>query len=426
MVSLGNYLYRRGKSYYFLIRIPTDIQTHFGSRNHLVKTLKTSVLSDAKIAVEPLRAKVKSSFLLIRSGILTEEQLKKAVSELGNEKTTSRKVPEAKLSQIVRMFLDEKAPNLKKRTLRDYETIFSRTVSIIGDRELKAVTREDVIRLRSTLTAEGVKERTCNTHIVHLSSLLRWAVRLRLCPMNCAEGLLLTIPGRQDLERKPFNTEDLRLIFSTIPLKGGDECNVWIPLIALFSGMRKEEICQLQRLDIRQEEGVWVFDVNGKGEKTTKTEAGLRIVPIHTKLLQLGFLEFCSERAKGKESGNLWGFVRWRESWGKKWGGQFNNWFAKNAQTDKGKVFHSFRHTVVNELKQAGEPKELVSELVGHIVEGITFGRYGSRYSVEVLRTAVEKLSYDVDLSRINNHIAKCREHPTIWDALPAHIGRGY
>jgi integrase len=69
----------------------------------------------------------------------------------------------------------------------------------------------------------------------------------------------------------------------------------------------------------------------------------------------------------GRDTGNLWGFVRWRESWGKTWGGQFNNWFAKNAQTDKGKVFHSFRHTVVDELKQLGEPKELVSELIGHV-----------------------------------------------------------
>ena len=165
----------------------------------------------------------------------------------------------------------------------------------------------------------------------------------------------------------------------------------------------------MERSDVRQEDGVWVFDINSKGEKTTKTEAGMRLVPIHSKLIEIGFLEFCDHRAPGRRTGNLWGFIRWRESWGKTWGGRFNGWYAKNAQTDKGKVFHSFRHTVVDELKQAGEAKELVSELVGHVVKGETFGRYGKGYSVHVLKRAVDKVSYDIDLTRIEAHIESCR-----------------
>jgi hypothetical protein len=34
MVSVGEYLYRRGKSYYFLIKIPIDIKPHLGNRQH--------------------------------------------------------------------------------------------------------------------------------------------------------------------------------------------------------------------------------------------------------------------------------------------------------------------------------------------------------------------------------------------------------
>jgi hypothetical protein len=151
MKSVANHLYRRGKSYYFVIKIPADIKSNFGNRNQIVKALKTSILSDAKVAVEPLRAKVKSSFLLIRSGLLTEEQLQKAVSELAFKNRPQRRQPEKKLSDIIRMYLDEKAPNLKKRTLRDYETIFAKIVSIMGNKELRTYTRLDAIRLRSKL-----------------------------------------------------------------------------------------------------------------------------------------------------------------------------------------------------------------------------------------------------------------------------------
>ncbi|MBJ6800547.1 DUF6538 domain-containing protein, partial [Geomonas propionica] len=66
MVSVAEYLYRRGSHFYFFMSIPTDIRSHFGSRRHLVKSLKTSVISEAKVAVEPLKARVKTAFLLIR------------------------------------------------------------------------------------------------------------------------------------------------------------------------------------------------------------------------------------------------------------------------------------------------------------------------------------------------------------------------
>jgi len=406
MVSVAKYLYRRGKTYYFLIKIPVDLQPHFGNSRHLVKSLRTSTLSEAKAAVEPLRGKTKTAFLLMRSGILTPEQMELTVSHLREKKKPQAQ--EKMLSDVIRMYLEEKKPNLKKRTLRDYETIFARSVSIMGDKKLNTVTREDVILLRSRLLAEGAKERTCNTHLVHLSSMLRWGVRLNICQRNCAEGLLLTISGRHNSERKRLNIDDLQAIFSAIPLKAGDESNVWIPLIALYSGMRKEEICQLERADIRQKDEVWIFDINSKGEKTTKTEAGLRLVPIHSKLIEMGFLGFCEERAPGRQSGNLWGFIRWRESWSKRWGLRFNDWFARNAQTEKGKVFHSFRHTFIDEFKQAGVAKELVSELVGHVVKGETFGRYGKGYSVQVLKAAVEKLSFNLDLNRVVSHISSC------------------
>jgi integrase len=266
---------------------------------------------------------------------LTEEQLQKAVSELAFKNRPQRRQPEKKLSDIIRMYLDEKGPNLKKRTVRDYETIFAKIVSIMGNKELRTYTRLDAIRLRSKLLSEELKERSCNKHLVHLSSLLRWAVSLALCQLNFAEGLLLGIPSRRDSERKRLDVDDLKRIFSSIPLKDGDQYNVWIPLIALYSGMRREEICQLQCSDIRQVEGIWVFDINDKGEKTTKTEASYRLVPIHSKLLEMGFLTFCSERAKCIDTGNLWGFVRWRESWGKTWGGRFNQWFATNVKTEE-------------------------------------------------------------------------------------------
>ena len=59
----------------------------------------------------------------------------------------------------------------------------------------------------------------------------------------------------------------------------------WVPLIALFSGMRMNEICQLDVSDIRCVDGVDCFVItsrsNGGGaDKKVKTSTSERFVPI--------------------------------------------------------------------------------------------------------------------------------------------------
>lgn len=43
-------------------------------------------------------------------------------------------------------------------------------------------------------------------------------------------------------------------------------------------------------------------------------------------------------------------------------------------------MFHSFRHSLADRLKQAGVQDTLISEILGHTVESVTMGRYGKRY----------------------------------------------
>jgi integrase len=51
----------------------------------------------------------------------------------------------------------------------------------------------------------------------------------------------------------------------------------WTPIIALFTGMRQNEIAQLHLDDIRKnEEGVWLIDVNDRGDKKVKTKSARR------------------------------------------------------------------------------------------------------------------------------------------------------
>lgn len=56
----------------------------------------------------------------------------------------------------------------------------------------------------------------------------------------------------------------------------------WMPILALFTGMRLNEIAQLHLSDIRQvEDGVWVLDINDEKEKRLKTKSILSLTYLH-------------------------------------------------------------------------------------------------------------------------------------------------
>jgi len=62
------------------------------------------------------------------------------------------------------------------------------------------------------------------------------------------------------------------------------------------------------------------------------------------------------------------------------------------------RVFHSFRHSLADRLKQSGVQETLIAEILGHTIESVTMGRYGKRYQPKVLLEALEKLDYGIKL----------------------------
>ena len=66
------------------------------------------------------------------------------------------------------------------------------------------------------------------------------------------------------IKRECFTDEELLKIFNpeTYPNKLKDKTRFLISLWALYSGARLNEICQLRFEDIKQQDGIWCFDIN--------------------------------------------------------------------------------------------------------------------------------------------------------------------
>jgi integrase len=151
-----------------------------------------------------------------------------------------------------------------------------------------------------------------------------------------------------------------------------------------YTGARIEELCSLKKVDVDLEK-----DTINITE--SKTEAGIRVVPIHSKLKPLlkSLIESSTDEYVLKELG-INKFGNRSNSMGQKFGRLKN----KLKFSDR-HVFHSIRKTLITALENAGVSENLTADIVGHEKPRITYGLYSGGASVEVMRDAVEKVIYN-------------------------------
>ncbi|HJW28703.1 MAG TPA: site-specific integrase [Saprospiraceae bacterium] len=417
----ANHLILRNGCYYFYIRVPQDLQQHIPTK-FIKKSLKTKTESQAKEQVIPIEHKVLKTFRLLRSGLLTEDQVANVVSELLPSKMKGEKPVAFKLSDLITRYVHHNEKTWAPKTRMENIGSFKLILDIMGDVELEGINKQVVSDFRKTLTSlppnmyklypdKTVKQilsmkgitpmstTSANKHLTRVSSLLKYAVQEGRMVVNYAEGMQVQDKRRSDEVRKAYSREDMQRIIAHLLMQDDQPERYWIPMIGMYSGMRLDEICQLYADDIREVDGVWCIDVNDRLDKKLKNVASRRIIPLHPTLLRMGFLIHV-EQMKQAQLPRLWMNLSWREADG--YGSAYGKWFQRfnreHVTTDRAKVFHSFRHTVADTLKQAGVQEVVISEIMGHANDSMTTGRYGKRYQPKVLLEALALLDYGVDI----------------------------
>jgi len=254
---------------------------------------------------------------------------------------------------------------------------------------------------------------TINHNCVRLGGFFKWCYDHEYIGRNPASNLLIKLDNKASNERNPYSTDDLKLLLSNLRrdrLSAWKPHKYWIPLIALFSGLRQAEICQLYPDDIVNANGIACFDIKANPERKSrlKNKNARRTIPVHPILLQLGFLDFVlsragTRRARKVEDDRLWICLVYTEKYGythtyEKSFGRFNRKYVTN---DEKKVFHSLRHNVANCLKQSGAQESLVAEIMGHAVQGLSFSRYGKEFNPEILLKNLKLLNYGFDVFKV-------------------------
>ena len=288
-----------------------------------------------------------------------------------------------------------------------------------------------------------ISDKTRAEYLGQLKGILEYA---HSCGFTTADqSRHVEIPNTKQIktvERLPFSDDDLAKIF---PKDYGVDfgkkhaaldwdVRYWFPSIALYSGARLEEIGPLKTDDIKTcpDTGIIYINITDSGisgdgqKKHAKNKNSVRPIPVHSKLVELGFLEYVEKRKQDKKDKSLFKLKRDKQgrlakglsNWFSRFeakksrnGGHIIGYIERRGVESKGaydagerwtKTFHSFRHTAIDNLrgKQLDNGQFIreqdIGLVMGHEKGKLETANYGADRSQLQLRQAlIEAIRYD-------------------------------
>ena len=209
-----------------------------------------------------------------------------------------------------------------------------------GDSDIKSIKRDDLLKFRNTLLMLPTKlsqnnlyknknldeiiaiakdkpkisKSTIKKYIVRICEFFKYCYDSDYFAKNPATDIQITLTADDVINKKPYPDSDvnaLLVIVCDIKENGDTKSQrvnkdelFFVTHIAAYSGMRLNEIIQLNTDDIITKDGVVCFslnmeiDVNTDRSKTLKTKNSIRNVPIHPKLKDIGLFELIDSKKK--------------------------------------------------------------------------------------------------------------------------------
>jgi hypothetical protein len=345
------------------------------------------------------------------------------------------------LSQILPVFLSmmEKDQGWRGQTLAQAKATFRMFMECCGDRPVTQYQRRDLTAFYDVLRslpalyskdkrwsglplaqiAEQARQtddpkmtmKTVKRHFSALGRLFTWLrKRGEYLKENPAHEFEFPDKRRARDKRKMWQGERLERLFKS-PLWTGclsatrrsmqgslivrDE-KYWLPILGLFQGNRLEEFAQLRRGDVRKEDDVWFLDINDEDGKQLKNQQSKRRVPLHPRLIVLGFLDYVEDVAPMPDSQVFPNLQRGGPDG--KLGYRFTKWWTRYRREidlyERGLDYHSFRASVSTKLAAMNVSLDLRNELLGREGTSVDERVYQKGLPLKILAEAIARVDW--------------------------------
>lgn len=358
------------------------------------------------------------------------------------------------LDELIKAYLRAHKATWRPKTYRTHVPKLQLLAEYLGgDRIADSITRKDLIhfpdellRLRRnhhTMPAPNFHSRqtdnpkarimasTATGILARTTGMFSWAFQKGYIATNPAQNLTVTMPKvkKGQKGRRPFTFDELKVLFSAPQFTGclsrhrrherGDivvkDDEYWLPILGLYTGARLSELIQLHLSDCFPDDDYPHISINEDGPekpgdpdyKHVKSEAGIRCIPLHPDLFELGFREFFERQSKlaGKRK-RLFSRISYGADGhpSTPYSKKFGRLLSKVGLDDPQLVFHSFRHTMMDAFRNSGTSKFVVDRIIGHQDQSAA-AQYGIGVSKQVAWEAMASVKMPISL-------------PALWASL--------
>ena len=288
-----------------------------------------------------------------------------------------------KLAELLEKFLLLK--KVTQATAIAYKNCIEEISKFLKNPAITRITASDVTRYQEFLAEKGNGVRTIDNKISIVRAVFNFAVKQGYTRNgNPAQNrALLTKKQRLKGGYAIFEKEEIEQFFKSGFFKEQEEKDpdyTTAVLFGLFTGCRIGEITSLKKDNFKKS----TTGTNYLVIRDSKTNAGIREVPLHPYLLER-ISEFLD-----KKTDKIFKYV---EKEGKGTGNAVGKKFARNLESAKitreKLVFHSLRKFVNNELMKNGVSLENRCQFIGHEIENVNVAIYTNKINVDELAAAI-------------------------------------
>lgn len=303
------------------------------------------------------------------------------------------------LEQFIASKEKENVRPLTIKQLRQRTTHFINSANVGA---VSKVTSAHALIYRDLLLSQGRSHKSNKDYLAAVSQFFKWCRLMQHTQRSPFTDIKLqnkSNNGEDSARMRWQNNEIKSLLTATVYKEKSDEFK-WVTLLMLYQGFRPSEACQLKVDDIKQDSGYWCIKISDDGvEQRLKNSSSRRLVPLHHQLVTLGFPEFVTNRKKNKaDQVFTYRPDNENEDWSRQYCQELGRLQTKLGMTPGERpTAYSFRHTLIDELKQKEIDENIASQIVGHKIKGLTYGRYGKKYPIKLLAKKLNLVEYSVE-----------------------------
>lgn len=427
----------------------------------------TRLLEQFALHLDVVRSELPAKLSEAIEAYLTSLPIKQA-TERKPRSTTGRLRPNLSMTDLFNAWLAEKKPSAQ--TANEFLSAVRAFVDLVGDITVAELDHDDLLNFRDAVAKlpaamskvdralsftdqftkfadipdnelKRVGAATVKKKVGGIQALLSFAASEHWISVNV--GRDVPIRGYSKVARTPrrtFEEGSLIALFSSQLFMAPGEWNwdrrttdctaYWLFFLSATTGARIEELGQALLQDVKRSGDITYIDIDDYSDqksadatdatKTLKTANSRRVVPIHNKVLTLGFAPYCEAlRASGQTRlfpdliPNKFGKRTQNAS------RRVNALIDKLIDRDARYVFHSFRHGFGDLAGEAGVDGRVIDQIRGHAPTTV-----GGQYGQGVRLPALNRFFHEVTWAFLPWEDLTCAASAIDWLAVARHHQR--